>query len=276
MIVFADDQLAPPELCAMLLQLVPEEYHSPVVFFNHPHPSGPRVLGECLDGGRRIDICLNAMFREACHRPGSLPAALWHTLLWTSLHEFGHVATIRDIDERLSVNAHLYDPRMRLRLEDMAERWAIDAFCRLRDYDSRLAQPARLRGYLGAQLVKRLDGWYLSNDPACIQLCAKERRCDKTGGQFSSGEVLDLLGINRLTYLNAYRRLRAASEGVGTEVVDRAGGTHKLYTWGDLPIIGERLARDSRLVPRCDDKPEIPCIPVRFVLFDDTDPEIAA
>ena len=69
----------------------------------------------------------------------------------------------------------------------------------------------------------------------------KERRCRNTGGQLCSGDVLMLLGIRPDKYTNAYEVLRRVSADVGTDYVDGAGRRHKLYTWGDVPDLRQRL-----------------------------------
>jgi hypothetical protein len=62
-----------------------------------------------------------------------------------------------------------------------------------------------------------------------------------TGGQLTAGDVLRKLNIEPLDYTNAYALLRNTSEGIGIDYVDRAGRHHKLYTWGDVPLIAKRF-----------------------------------
>ncbi len=64
-----------------------------------------------------------------------------------------------------------------------------------------------------------------------------------TGGQLTAGDVLHKLHVEPYDYTNAYILLRRVSEGIGVDYVDRAGRHHKLYTWGDVPLIAERFDR---------------------------------
>src|SRR5687768_4289306 len=92
MLSFHRDRLAPPELCHLLVQIVPADVHMPVVFYNRLHPSGPYALGHCFSD--HIDICLNAIYNAVVDKPSAcLAAGLWLETLSTCLHEFGHMAT---------------------------------------------------------------------------------------------------------------------------------------------------------------------------------------
>jgi hypothetical protein len=59
-----------------------------------------------------------------------------------------------------------------------------------------------------------------------------------------------------IEFHNDRRLLRRVSDGVGIDYTDGAGRRHKLYTWGDVPILAERIAACSeelvRRVPRPD------------------------
>jgi hypothetical protein len=77
----------------------------------------------------------------------------------------------------------------------------------------------------------------------------KEVRCWRTGGQLSAGEALERIGFAR----KAYRELRQASVDIGIDYTDSAGRRHKLYTWGDLPILAERLMRSYPHLFACAD-----------------------
>jgi YgiT-type zinc finger domain-containing protein len=68
-----------------------------------------------------------------------------------------------------------------------------------------------------------------------------EMRCRRTGGQLTAGDVLKCLGIPPQKYTNAYSLLRLASTDLGIDYIDEARRRHKLYTWGDVPILIERL-----------------------------------
>jgi hypothetical protein len=45
-----------------------------------------------------------------------------------------------------------------------------------------------------------------------------------------------------IEFHNDRRLLRRVSDGVGIDYTDGAGRRHKLYTWGDVPILVERIA----------------------------------
>jgi hypothetical protein len=118
----------------------------------------------------------------------------------------------------------------------------------LRDYDPTLAQPGNLSRYLGAGLCKvfRLIQKYRGNEIDCWGL--KEWRCRKTGGQLSTGDVLNVLEISPSSYPSAYRLLQSASDGIGVTYIDNAGRRHIFYEWGDDPILGTRLLQTGKLV----------------------------
>ena len=132
-------------------------------------------------------------------------------------------------------------------IEMIAERWSLQTMCQIRDIDTRLGQPTLLRGYLGARLAKEYIELYDGLFGRRLDGFAKERRWLKTGAQLSSGDMLILLGLNRRDVPKAYRALRRVSEGVGITYVDRAKRRHRLYTWGDVPIIGQRLRKSRSL-----------------------------
>jgi hypothetical protein len=254
LIEYHGDRLVPPELCVMLYQLVPKEYHVPVRFHNRR----PKVYGErgyyplgtfsWKKGGRArdyIDINLNPLYLASWRRHGShtcVPSPyVWRELLEICLHEFGHTATK---DLMLRMNQHEYHAkcgRVYEATERLANEWMERRIARIIAVDSRLGQPEHITGYLGARLAK----WraFASKQKSGREFAAylKERRCRKTGAQLTAGNVLMELEIDSYLYTNAYAVLRQASVGVGIDYTDGAGRRHKLYTWGDLPILAQRL-----------------------------------
>src|SRR5215207_4990259 len=117
MIDFYNDQLVPPELCRLLYQAVPKQYHVPVRFYNRRQKDlygerGSYPLGSLYSKAGilpwYIEINLNPIF-ESCGymRPhASAPSTnVWRLLLDVCLHEFGHGAT-KDIC--LQMNRHEY------------------------------------------------------------------------------------------------------------------------------------------------------------------------
>jgi hypothetical protein len=109
-----------------------------------------------------------------------------------------------------------------------------------------------MTGYLGARLIRWRES--AKDTPGCFEYIA-ERRCSWTGGQLTSGDVLRQLDIEPHRYTNAYSILRRVSEGIGIDYVDRAARHHKLYMWGDIHVVAERLAARSEELVHRDKKP---------------------
>ncbi len=256
MIRFYKDNLVPPELCRMLYEVVPKEYHVPVRFHNRWRKdvhgkSGRYPLGSVgLPRNKKpspININLNPIYRTS-HRWESHASsfafapstALWRLLVETCLHEFGHVATQKEISR---MNQHEYHAEYGLgkvykATERLANEWKEQRVSQILETDPRLKQPSYISGYLGA----RLSRWRTSvkDEPGYFPYII-ERRCQMTGGQLTAGDVLRKLNIEPLDYTNAYALLRNTSESIGIDYVDRAGRHHKLYTWGDVLPIAERF-----------------------------------
>jgi hypothetical protein len=155
-------------------------------------------------------------------------------------HEFGHVATW---ETALHLNQHEYHAPCRYAkvykaTERLADEWRDRRVARIIESDPRLGQPRHLTGYLGARLIRWKEG--AKDVPGSFAYIA-EHRCSWTGAQLTAGDLLRQLGIEPQRYTNVYRILRRVSEGVGVDYVDRAGRHHKLYTWGDVPVLAQRL-----------------------------------
>jgi hypothetical protein len=133
-------------------------------------------------------------------------------------------------------------------VEDLAIAWADRKLRELRDHDLRLTQPANLSGYFGAHLCKTFRSIQKFRGNEILYAGLKEWRCGKTGGQLSAGDVLDVLGISTAVYPSAYRLLRTVSDGIGITYIDQAGRHHKLYVWGDIPLLGTRLVQTGKVV----------------------------
>ncbi len=259
MIRFYKDNLVPSQLCRMLYEAVPKEYHVPVRFHNRRRndvhgESGPYPLGSVLLSRHKdpspIDINLNPIY-EASHRweqgresySATAPSpAVWRLLVEVCLHEFGHVATQK---EMFSMNQHEYHAeglygRVYSATERLADEWRDRRIAKILRIDSRLGQPRYMSGYLGARLNKW--GKSVKDEPGYFPFIV-ERRCQMTGGQLTAGDVLRKLDIRHHNYTNAYALLREASEGIGVDYVDRSGRHHKLYAWGDVPLLAERFDR---------------------------------
>jgi hypothetical protein len=280
LIEFHGDKLVPPELCTLLYHAVPKSAHVPVRFFNWHDAYGERrqeksrgystPFGTFMPGKRPwIGINLNAIYFKAAdyHHPRLAPStAVWRTLLEVCLHEFGHSAT-REIIERM--NRHEYETgwgRVYRRTEQLAEDWKDLHLGRILTYDPRLGQPRCITGYLSALLARRRvelrkqisqsDG--ANERPSVRASYFKEQRCWKAGAQLTSGDVLRELGLDPRLYPNSYGVLRRASGDVGVDYLDGAGRRHKLYAWGDVPLLRERMQdRLDELVFR--PEPADPC-----------------
>lgn len=256
MITFHRDSLVPPELCWLLNQTIPEEYHLPLVFTNHRSHQvelyGQRVtqtLGSQFE--RHIVINLTPIYHWVTWHPvGCLSAGLWYTLLSVCYHEFGHTATHQ---QWAHIDMWQYNKSIRASsyVEQLASVWATRKMYELVEDDPRLAQPRHLTGYLGARLTKDMARRRsLDQGTGADYVSVKEWRCYTTGAQLSAGDVLSLTGL-RSSYSpsSRYRVLRELSQGLGIDYIDCAGRKHKLYTWGDLLKLMPRVEAYERAVP---------------------------
>jgi hypothetical protein len=263
LIEFHGDKLVPPELCTLLYHAVPKSAHVPVRFFNrhdaHGRPTNGKPRGYFTSIGTfmhlkrpSIGINLNAIFFTAAdylHPHLASSTAVWRALLDTCLHEFGHSAT-REITQRM--NRHEYwKPwgRVHRYTEQLAEDWKDARLERILRYDPRLGQPRRITGYLAALLARRrvrlkestFQSGGVEVTPSVRASYFKEQRVWKAGAQLTSGDVLREAGLEPNHFTNAYRVLRKASDGIGVDYVDGAGRRHKLYVWGDVPVLRKRM-----------------------------------
>ena len=265
MIEFRGDSLVPPELCRLLYHVVPKSAHVRVSFFNrhdaYGEPTRGKPRGYSTSFGtfthvKRpwIGINLNAVYFTAAdylHPHLASSTAVWRTLLDVCLHEFGHSAT-KEITDRM--NRHEYRAergRVYRYTEQLAEDWKDLHLERILRYDPRLGQPRSITGYLSAllarqrvELKKSISQSNEANEyPSVRASYFKEQRVWKAGAQLTSGDVLRELGIEPGRFSNAYRVLRRASEGIGVDYVDGAGRHHKLYVWGDVPLLRTRMEK---------------------------------
>lgn len=252
MITFYNDTLAPPELCKLLYQIVPVEYHVPVRFHNRFHtytdhlgrehyPTGSAHLRRTL-AETYIDINLNPVYDLGCGRYNALSTGLWRVLLEVCLHEFGHVITW-PITTHLSHYEYAAEPygRVQQHIEQLADDWENRLIKKIMERDPRLGQPRRLTGYFGARLARWNIGAKQEKRGSAYAAYVSEMRCRRTGGQLTAGDVLKCLGIPPWKNKNAYVLLRQISTNVGIDYVDEVHRHHKLYTWGDMPTLAERL-----------------------------------
>ena len=274
MIEYHGDRLVPAELCRLLYEAVPKKDHVPVRFFNRHDAYGEPTRGNwrgfstpfgIFMHGKRpwVGINLNAVYFTAAaylYPHLACSSAVWRTLLDVCLHEFGHAAT-RGVTERLNRYEYHNEPwgRVHRTMEQLAEDWKDVRLARVLRCDPRLGQPRRITGYLGVRLAQsrtqvgrsiRENG--NSRITGTIRAAyVKEQRCWRTGAQLTSGDVLRELGVEPNHFTNAYRVLRGISGGLGVVYSDGAGGRHRLYVWGDVPVLAERLRkRPDELVPR--------------------------
>lgn len=264
MIEYHGDRLVPPELCRLLYNAVPKKDHVPVRFFNRHDAYGELTRGTQREystpfgifmHGKRpwVGINLNALYYVGTSylHPGLAPStAVWRTLLDVCLHEFGHSAT-REITERLNRYEYRAEPSgfVHWYIERLANNWKHQRVAQILKDDARLGQPRRITGYLSVRLaedrtwtrqrINESGNGQVSGSERALYI--KEQRCWKSGAQLTCGDVLHELGLEPRRFTNAYCWLRSASDGVGVDYLDGAGRRHKLYTWGDLPILKRRL-----------------------------------
>ncbi len=241
MIVFRNDRFVPPALCELLSGAVPLELHCPVVFHSRGGERRQRgVIHGHAGGGPLIEIYLQRIFE--CEA-----AFTWRELVEVCLHEFGHVATYRQLDPAkaagyaVSFDAHGY-------VERPAIAWQARRTDELLDRDARLFQPfGFLTGYLGARHARMMrharTAALEDNSGSGRALWVDERRCANSGGQLTIGQVLGRVReLNPWANMRAARRLvRRHAADLGIAYVDGAGRRHQLYTWRDLREIQRRL-----------------------------------
>jgi hypothetical protein len=248
MITFHNDRLAPKGLCKLVYDLVPDEYHVPVVFYSRKH--GEQGAMGSWHGRRHpfpfVKINLHQIWIGGWGAAWAPAVTLWHELLWTALHEFGHVATERMWDG-LDIREYFEEPDGRVYwiVESLADEWADRYIRKLLAWDDRLAQPRHITGYLGGRIARF--------QPANLKNCDYQRgivghRCYVTGGQLTSGDVLRNLELE--TTSTAYAALRSLP--IGVVYRDHSGRQHRLYTWGDLDRLANHPAtRDLRRLQWC-------------------------
>jgi hypothetical protein len=287
MIEFHNDHLVPPELCRLLYQAVPKKYHVPVTFHNRrrkdvygdqgPYPRG-RLHLKAAKMPSHIDINLNPIYESSWRSRRSYvtapSTAIWRTLLEVCLHEFGHVAT-NWVVRRIDHHEYGYVGAVYWAAEKLADEWMELRIARILQSDPRLCQPQYITGYLGARLAKwRAYASELESGKYCSAYI-KEMRCRKTNAQLTTGDVLSVLNIHTFLYSNAYELLRRVSEGIGFDYLDNAGRRHKLYTWGDVPILAERLATCNAELLRRRDLNTVPNKPPIIVIRDDLELQVS-
>lgn len=248
MIVFHRDKLAPPELCQLLYQIVPLEFHRPVVFNNRKDQSETTRShaywrGHPEPGAAFVGINLNPLYGHAmngaCH--GSSGFRAWKSLLWTCLHEFGHVATQKDMDYVSPAAYNARFSREHKRVEYVADQWMNRIVWKLAERDKRFAQPEAIGGYMGARLARDFAGNREAGWGTWRLQTVRNGRCFRTGMQLSSGDVLRVLSGLAPTPRN-FRLLRELSGGIGKEHIDAAGRRHMLYLYSELPLLARRFA----------------------------------
>lgn len=246
MITFHNEALVQPELCRLLTLSVPEEFHVPLVFHSRRIPDAERgVMGLTQWPNPRIHISLGMVWASSW----TSSTDLWHKLLQVCYHEFGHVATSW-VGDYVSWNEYAAPGVGYLWVEQLADDWAERRLAMVCDRDSRLGQPSRIRGYLGARLSRLMNYWAQCQGGGGAGAFIRERRFLMTGGQLMPGDMLRRLHCDPLKYSNAYRLLREASEGIGIDYTDAAGRHHKLYNWGDVPPLSARMNLGSHRLSR--------------------------
>jgi hypothetical protein len=245
MIPFIRDNLAPEELCRLLTQTVPERYHVPVVFTTRRTDDFASIKPGYYPMGytnlKRVVINLSKIWSVPLRgRPAATETQVWYQVLYTCYHEFGHIATYSEWE---SSGSYDHDDRAHRRAEDLADRWAYRQILDLADHDARLAQPRTLGGYCGARLARLKASCREWGDKhgwgGARATSLRDWRCYKSGGQLSAGDVIKRLRLRQ--YRNPYGWLRKVSGDLGVVYTDGAGRNHRLYYWGDLLTLAQRL-----------------------------------
>jgi len=261
MITFHNDSLAPPELCRLLYQTIPEELHTPVVFQSR----GPTdCLGTSSD--ELVEINLHHIWCDSQYtrKAASRAARVWIRTLEVCYHEFGHNAT-REAREGIDQDTYSENLEAHAYIEKLADEWRDRQLKRLLEFDDRLAQPLRIGGYLGARLSQHFRGLKeaAKGRPACKRFLVAEVRCFRTGAQLTSKEILRMprtAGTALFDFFfdhfrkdnehseawekaarKARKVLLSLSDGIGIDYLDEAGRNHKLYVWGDVPKLERRI-----------------------------------
>jgi len=239
MITFHNDRLVQPALCRLLTLSVPEELHCPVIFYNRRPATfdRPTMARVTFRGGyAHIQVNLARIWAS-----GQVAAPhLWRKLLHTCYHEFGHLATNWVWEYVANAEYGAVGPRYHW-VERLANDWADQRLAIVLAHDNRLGQPRRIGGYLGARLAQRMKQLAQCEWGSGKTAYIRELRFLKTGAQLTAGQMLGKLGCYPCYYSNAYSLLCEASRGIGIDYTDGCGRHHKLYTWGDIPLLGKRL-----------------------------------
>lgn len=228
MINFWNDHLVAPELCEIIYQLVPIEYHQPVVF--NAKVQDWRNRGTW--NPQLIRINLQTIFYS-----NITAFDYWKQLLLTAFHEFGHAATSMYNIEQYN-NSWDY----KWQEERRADSWADRRMVELLRYDKRLAQPERLGAYFNGRIVQIKNR---RTEPDGINMWSiREWRKYKSGGQFTTNEVAWYQGIYAARNgVPATWLIRKLAEDLAYIYFDKAGRKHMLFAYGDLEEIARRVQR---------------------------------
>ena len=262
MITFHNDHLVAPELCKLLYDAVPVEFHLPVVFTAHGEaypdrrsPGKLPTLGTCYLAQAEpvVGIHLQSIFYHGLRHCYSRDASLWYTLVEVCLHEFGHIATINSFCGQ----SQRYDEDWQFRgvVERTADAWKAERLAAILHIDRDLRQPRRLGAYLDGRLVKMLAQQMKRPRHNQNHKTMADYRARKCGGQLTTGEVAERLGFSRRERYRPApgeeieefdrpdgRRVSRVAGDLARVHVDRAGRRHCFFLWGDLPEIAERMA----------------------------------
>ena len=248
MISFHNEKMAPPILCKLLHDAVPEECHVPVVFSYGKHTLPKRFLRDGFFMGITDYslVCLDLRrIHSHARRDCALDAGIWYGMLKTGFHEFGHIAGRHD-------EIPWWEKTDALELE--ADAWAYERMDAVLRWDKRLFQPF----YLGVvSVVKNRRKWAPfrpgSADSARSPhlrvpwVYIHDYRCKITAGQLSVGhvaqKVFDLPPDGDHYTRRAIRLVHKYGDDLARVHVDSAGRRHCLWTWGDVPVILGRVKR---------------------------------
>ena len=232
-------------LCKLLYDVVPWKFHQRVIFSwgiqYMPIKHVPKIaLGAA--GVGKIWLNLKAIAIDA-QESSSHSASIWRWMLKIGFHEFGHIALghcRRNALKRYNEN----DWQFRRHAEGQATAKAEEWMGKVLACNGRLYQPDFL-GAVDAIRHKRRNYRKIN-----------EARCHITGGQLSAVNVahnlfcifqievedeLDCQGWER-ELRRKVRLVHKYGDDLARIHIDSAGRHHHFWIWGDLSIIGRRLA----------------------------------
>jgi len=183
---FYNERLAPRMLCQLLYDVVPYEFHRPVIFsYGHKHMLKEHERNQGVTNHRCVWLNLEAIaFDGGNGYRCSVQAGVWRRMLFVGFHEFAHITSPTGNGYRYE-----HDWKYHRHIEDQANAKAEDWIAKVLANDGRLYQP----DFLGiVDIVRCRNQKSLKKLPShgsyyCNRL--KDLRCYRCGGQLSISDV---------------------------------------------------------------------------------------